>query len=201
MNDNYKINSIFRTIQGEGYNQGKSAIFIRFSGCNLWDGNLVKRNLSINCGRWCDTDFSYRYSIDLEHIFKYIDREPTTSLIVLTGGEPYLQITQEFIDALNNKYNRIVCIETNGTVDKSFKNCWITVAPKEHTVLIVKKGNELKVVAPQDINYQELLSYEFDHFYIQPKDNIDNCLNILYLLDSYPKYTLTIQLHKLLNLE
>jgi len=200
------INSIFRSIQGEGFNQGKEAVFIRFSGCNLWSGlekdRFYKKH---SCANWCDTDFkegSWKTISEIVNIVKELSKSP--SLIVLTGGEPMLQITQSFIDFLKNIFSEtLVCIETNGTIDKNLKNCWTTVSPKEGSVLRLKKGNELKFVYPQSINLEDFLDLDFDYFIIQPKyENVINYQPLINLVfANNKKLIIRPQLHKILEME
>ena len=182
----YNIYEIFYSIQGEGHNTGMPAIFIRFSGCNL------------SCD-FCDEKASYKNGKNLsyEGIEKEILKYKQCKNIILTGGEPALQIDEEIIDRLKEK-NFKIHIETNGTIEKLPSNIdWITVSPKKN--LKLKKGNELKVVyTGQDLSQYE--SFNFEHFYLQPESNsnIEQCIDII---KKNPKWKLSIQLHKFLEIK
>lgn len=206
----YSIKEIFYTLQGEGRYVGRPAIFIRFAGCNLWTG-LEKHRTSAIC-KFCDTDF---VGTDGEHGGKYEINEiidiihslwpdrDVPAFLVCTGGEPALQLDQELIDALH-KANCIISIETNGTMALPEGIDWICVSPKSNAPLIVNSGDELKLVYPQsDASPEMFASLDFKRFSLQPMDgpNIDkNIIRSLEYCKSHPKWNLSLQTHKILNI-
>ena len=208
----YSIKEIFITIQGEGYNSGRKATFCRFSGCNLWNGKSESKKLA-KCN-FCDTDFvgtngQNGGKYDLESLVKRIEKLNKNSLknkklIVFTGGEPLLQLNKNLIYSLKKK-NYEIAVETNGTVEAPEGIDWLCVSPKIKSKLIVKKGNEIKVVFPQkNIVLSEYEKLNFQHFYIQPLENKDIVLNtkksINYVLKN-PKWKLSVQSHKFLKIK
>ncbi len=178
----YKINEIFYSIQGEGYNSGEARIFIRFSKCNL------------KCS-FCDTDFNNFTELTKEQIFQKVTNYKSKN-IILTGGEPTLQIDNNLIDYLKAK-NYHLSIETNGTNIVNEKIDFITVSPK--TQITQKQGNELKVIWSlfNKFDYSDL---NFEHYYIQPESekNIKEIIN--YIKDN-PKWKLSLQLQKMLKIQ
>jgi 7-carboxy-7-deazaguanine synthase len=207
----YKIKEIYYTIQGEGFHTGRPALFCRFAGCNLWSGREEDRDKAI-C-KFCDTDFwgtdgvnGGRYtSSNLTQ--KLLSLWPETSekpFVVCTGGEPGLQIDQELIDTLHQHHFEIA-IETNGTVNLPDGIDWICVSPKADTDIIITKGNELKLVYPQKENTPEIfLHLDFDHFFLQPLDDVNQSQNtkacIGYCMKN-PKWKLSVQTHKVLGID
>ena len=174
----YKVKEIFKSIQGEGYHVGKSAIFVRFSGCNLWNGNKLKRKSSM-CD-FCDTDFIGTGGVNggnynLDDLINKINQiwESTFTLqnrfVILTGGEPLLQVDKALVNKLK-QLNYFVAIETNGTINTDIDFDWLCVSPKEKATLNLKKGDELKVVYPQD-NYdlKSLEKLNFNFFFSSAK--------------------------------
>ena len=165
----YTVKEIFYSIQGEGHNLGKPAVFCRFSKCNLWSGYEKDREKAI-C-KFCDTNFigGKTYEDEKELVFE-INKAFTgkeNKFVILTGGEPMLQVDSKLIKELKlNDFT--VAIETNGTLEVEKRIDWITVSPKLGAKFTQKSGNELKVVYPQDFNLKELESLEFKHFYLSP---------------------------------
>jgi 7-carboxy-7-deazaguanine synthase len=205
----YSIKEIYKTIQGEGAQAGRTAVFVRFSGCNLWSGREKHRDAAV-C-KFCDTDFigvdginGGNYSaITLVKKIASIWGEAKNKLIVFTGGEPMLQLDAVIVDQCK-KYGFETAIETNGTIAIDLDLDWICVSPKQGSELIVNKGNELKVVYPQDgQNLDNFLDLHFDHLYLQPIDGINGKENtadtIQYCLE-HPKWKLSIQQHKLIGM-
>jgi len=206
----YRIKEIFYSIQGEGFHTGKPAIFVRFSGCNLWSG-LEKDRTNAIC-KFCDTDFRgvdgdnggvYDAEELLDKI-KGIKAASKCKFIVLTGGEPLLQLDEDLVRGFHQN-NYFLALETNGTVPVVKGMDWVTVSPKAGSKFIQKSGDELKVVYPQnnlDLPYFEKL--DFNHFYLQPKeentanDNVKKTLN--YCLDN-PVWKLSLQIHKVLDIQ
>ena len=203
----YAVKEIFKTLQGEGAHTGRAAVFCRFAGCNLWSGREQDR-ASAQC-RFCDTDFvgvdgtgSGRFA-DPETLAKAIETEwggpRERRYVVLTGGEPLLQVDGPLIDALH-ALGFEIGVETNGTQPAPVGLDWICVSPKGGTDLVLKSGNELKLVYPQDnalpSQYENLA---FDHFYLQPMDCEEAAtytkMAINYCIDN-PRWRLSLQTHK-----
>lgn len=208
----YSIKEIFYTLQGEGAHAGRPAVFCRFSGCNLWTGREEDRSRAI-C-RFCDTDFvgtdgenGGKFRSPQELAAKIDSLWPATyapsKYVVFTGGEPLLQLDGPLIDAMHAAGFEIA-IETNGTIEVPPGVDWICVSPKMGSELKVKKGSELKVVVPQP--GQPLDEYErldFQNFLLQPMDGPDAAANTkmaIEMVKNNPKWNLSIQTHKLLNI-
>ena len=207
----YSVKEIYYTLQGEGYHTGRPAVFIRFSGCNLWTGHEKDRSGAI-CN-WCDTDFVGTNGINggkfsAEEITNIINslwnvNMQTEPYVVCTGGEPLLQMDESLIKAIH-KAGFEIGLETNGTMIPPDGIDWICVSPKANADLVLKNGNELKVVYPQcGMNPKMHEKLKFDHFYIQPMDGIDQKNNIKrsekFVLD-HPKWKLSLQTHKILGI-
>ncbi|HYD95742.1 MAG TPA: 7-carboxy-7-deazaguanine synthase [Noviherbaspirillum sp.] len=208
----YSVKEIFYTLQGEGTHAGRPAVFCRFSGCNLWSGRESDRAGAV-C-RFCDTDF---VGTDGERGGKYAGSDnlaaaidalwpasyAASKFVVFTGGEPLLQLDAALIAAMHARGFEIA-IETNGTLPVPQGVDWVCVSPKAGAELVVRKGSELKVVVPQD--NQRLEEYEslaFAHFYLQPMDGPDAARNTRLAIDlckNNPKWKLSVQTHKLLNI-
>ncbi len=208
----YAVKEIFYTLQGEGANTGRPAVFCRFTGCNLWSG-LEKDREAATC-RFCDTDFvgtdglgggKFTSAVELAMAVTKAWRgtEDAPRFVVCTGGEPLLQLDQPLIDALHNSGFE-VAVETNGTIEPPPGLDWICVSPKADAELIVTEGDELKLVYPQDgadpARYADL---KFAHWFLQPMDGparIENSQKAVdYCLD-HPKWKLSLQTHKLLGI-
>ncbi len=206
----YKIKETYLTIQGEGAHAGRVAIFCRFTGCNLWSGHEDDRS-EATC-KFCDTDFVgtdgtggglfENYEELSNHILSFwtSNNEP---FIVFTGGEPLLQLDKQLITYLKSKKAQIA-IETNGTIIPPDGIDWICVSPKANTKLILKEGNELKLVYPQKgINPKDHENLKFDHFYIQPLDNNNKNSNVIEskkFVKLNPLWKLSMQYHKVLGI-
>jgi len=206
----YAIKEIYKTIQGEGAQAGRAAVFVRFSGCNLWSGREKHRESAV-CN-FCDTDFVGTNGVNggnysatqIAQIILEIWGTSFNKLIVFTGGEPMLQLDETLIKICQENGFE-TAIETNGTIPIDFHIDWICVSPKEGSKLVVKKGNELKVVFPQagqNLNY--FLNLDFDHLFLQPMDGHEKKDNtaktIQYCLEN-PQWKLSIQQHKLLGID
>jgi 7-carboxy-7-deazaguanine synthase len=206
----YAIKEIYKTIQGEGAQAGRAAVFVRFSGCNLWSGREKHRESAV-CN-FCDTDFVGTNGVNggnysatqIAQIILEIWGTSFNKLIVFTGGEPMLQLDETLIKICQENGFE-TAIETNGTIPIDFHIDWICVSPKEGSELVVKKGNELKVVFPQigqNLNY--FLNLDFDHLFLQPMDSLEKKDNtaktIQYCLEN-PQWKLSIQQHKLLGID
>ena len=205
----YAVKEIFLTLQGEGAQAGRRAVFLRMSGCNLWTGREQDR-ASAHC-TFCDTDFvgmdgtnGGRY--EAAALATKVDAlwgEGSGPLVVVTGGEPLLQLDGALIDALHDRGFE-VAVETNGTCAAPAGIDWICVSPKSGTEIVQREGNELKLVWPQQgIDPEALLGWKFDHFLIQPKDGEDNAASLAAAIDyvmANPRWRLSLQQHKLLGL-
>lgn len=211
----YLIKEIFRSLQGEGMNAGRPAVFLRFSGCNLWSGRAEDRP-NIPCP-FCDTDFvgtdgpgGGRYDTAEEIASAMAALLPSPAprgdrpLAVVTGGEPALQLDTPLIDELH-RGGWEIAVETNGTLPLPGGIDWITVSPKAGTRLVVTAGDELKLLYPQPgLDPASLDNLAFRHFILQPIDNpflgentrlaIDYCL-------THPRWRLGIQMHKTLKIK
>ncbi len=205
----YIIKEIFYSIQGEGFHSGRPAIFIRFSGCNLWTGREEDRFKAI-C-KFCDTDFVGTDGLnggvynknELVTKINKITSKTKCRFIVFTGGEPMLQLDGNLLDEFK-KYSYFLAVETNGTIQVLSGLDWITVSPKAGSKFIQTSGDELKLVYPQeDFNPMDFENMVFKHFYLQPKDdkNIkENTEKALAYCLEHPKWKLSLQLHKILGI-
>ena len=208
----YKVKEIFRSIQGEGFHSGKDAIFIRFSGCNLWNGIKKFRKKAI-CN-FCDTDFvgingENGGDYKLEDLIKKTieiwgnDKSYHKKFVVLTGGEPLLQVDQKLIYELK-KNNFYISLETNGTIKTNLKFDWVVVSPKENAVWNLKNGDELKVIYPQNkINLKKALDLKFKYFFLQPMANEFKQINITKTINyckSHKPWFPSFQIHKSLGI-
>ena len=203
----YAVKEIFLTLQGEGAQAGRAAVFCRFAGCNLWSGREADR-ATAQC-RFCDTDFvgmdgtrGGRYR-DAEALASAIAAEWTASdgerFCVLTGGEPLLQVDTPLIDALHARGFEIA-VETNGTVEAPPGLDWICVSPKGGTELKIRAGHELKLVYPQaEAEPERFAGLPFRRFSLQPMDGPDVARNtelaIAYCI-AHPQWRLSVQTHK-----
>lgn len=209
----YAVKEIFLTLQGEGVHAGRRAVFLRFSGCNLWTGREADRASAI-C-QFCDTDF---VGMDGENGGRYdaiglaakvaelwgngIDNR----YVVITGGEPMLQVDDAIVDALHAQ-GFTIAIESNGTIAVHPGIDWVCISPKAGSEVVQHAGDELKLVWPQpgsDIEAME--KWQFGHFLIQPMDMGDDILNVSSVsaatgfVMERPKWRLSLQNHKILGL-
>lgn len=207
----YAVKEIFLTLQGEGAHAGRAAVFCRFAGCNLWSGREQDR-ATATC-RFCDTDFvgtdgtlGGRYaSADAlaDTIAGQWAGEHGLRYVVLTGGEPLLQVDADFIDALHARGFEIG-IETNGTIKPPDGLDWICVSPKAGADLLVRQGHELKLVFPQaDAMPAAFAGLAFERFSLQPMDGPDIAANTERAVDycmRHPQWRLSLQTHKTLGI-
>jgi 7-carboxy-7-deazaguanine synthase (Cx14CxxC type) len=205
----YAVKEIFLTLQGEGMQAGRRAVFLRFAGCNLWTGREQDR-AKAQC-TFCDTDFvgtngenGGRYETEaLGDKVAALWDEGERRLVVITGGEPMLQLDGPLIDALHARGFEIA-VETNGTLPAPLGLDWICVSPKAGTDVVQRSGNELKLVWPQlGIDPHLLSGWAFDHFLIQPLDGPDAPASTAAAIDfvmNNPAWRLSLQTHKLLGL-
>lgn len=203
----YTVKSIFYSLQGEGSHAGTPAVFCRFSRCNLWSGREEDRATAL-C-RFCDTDFNGGVEyVTAEDLAAAIDQAWRGSggrkFVVLTGGEPLLQVDANLIDALH-KIGFFIAVETNGTVPAPQGLDWICVSPKAGTTLKQQAGGELKLVFPQPEALPERFEdLAFERFFLQPMDG-ENAgenthLAVSYCL-SHPRWHLSLQTHKMIGIE
>jgi 7-carboxy-7-deazaguanine synthase (Cx14CxxC type) len=204
----YSVKEIFYSLQGEGMHAGRPAIFCRFSGCNLWNG-LEKDRASSIC-TFCDTDFlgGDKFKTSSMLVDKLDSFWPSTAAshrkyIIFTGGEPLLQLNKELIEKLH-ALDYTIGIETNGTIEAPPGIDWICVSPKKGATLKIKKGNELKLVFPQEgLSPESFLHLDFKNFYLQPMDGPNLKKNTDLAVDyckSNPEWVLSLQTHKLLGI-
>ncbi|MFI3272905.1 MAG: 7-carboxy-7-deazaguanine synthase [Pseudomonadota bacterium] len=214
----YYIKEIFHTLQGEGQRAGRAAVFCRFSGCNLWTGREEDR-AKATC-RFCDTDFvgtdgdgggvfenAEALAAAIVDKFPYGVGTGYTPYVVLTGGEPTLQLDTALIEALH-KAGCEIGMESNGTREVPYGVDWITISPKAGAKLVVNKGHELKVVWPQEgMDEKQLRTLErldFDYFLLQPCDNAqqkDNVQTCVEWCQKNPQWRLCIQMHKVIGVQ
>lgn len=207
----FAVKEIFLTLQGEGGQAGRAAVFCRFAGCNLWSGRESDRHDAV-C-RFCDTDF---VGIDGPGGGRFLDESALADaiaaawhggkddrLVVLTGGEPLLQITPALIDRLH-EYGFSCAVETNGTIPVSGEIDWICVSPKVQADLVQRHGHELKLVYPQQgLDPASLEHLDFQRFYLQPMDGpgraVHTSMAVAYCL-AHPKWRLSLQTHKYIGI-
>jgi 7-carboxy-7-deazaguanine synthase len=207
----YAVKECFLTLQGEGVQSGSRAVFLRFSGCNLWTGREQDR-AAAQC-QFCDTDF---VGTDGEGGGKFRSADALAAqvealwgdgdadrLVVVTGGEPMLQLDDALVEALHARRFRVAA-ETNGTLPAVAGLDWICVSPKAGTEVVQRHGNELKLVWPQaGIDPAELESWDFEHFLVQPMDCAEREAALdasIKLAMDRPKWRLSLQAHKAVGL-
>jgi 7-carboxy-7-deazaguanine synthase len=207
----YSVKEIYLTLQGEGAQTGRAAVFLRFAGCNLWSG-LEQDRASAVC-RFCDTDFvgtdgpgggKFATPEELAVAVTRAWRSGTGApFVVCTGGEPLLQIDDALVTALHRSGFEIA-VETNGTRLPPPRIDWITVSPKAAAELVLKSGSELKLVFPQaGANPERYERLAFEHFFLQPMDGPDREVNtrlaVAYCLE-HPQWRLSLQTHKFMGI-
>jgi 7-carboxy-7-deazaguanine synthase len=207
----YTVKEIFYTLQGEGAQTGRPAVFCRFAGCNLWSGREQDRANAI-C-RFCDTDFLGTDGLGggrftsaaalADVIAEYWPCAATPGFVVCTGGEPLLQLDRALIEALHARGLEIA-IETNGTLEVPPGIDWICVSPKAGAPLRLNSGQELKIVVPQDgLSPETLETLDFRHFLVQPMDGPDRERNTRLAIEfclAHPKWRLSLQTHKVIGI-
>ncbi len=208
----YTVKEIFKTLQGEGAQAGRAAVFCRFAGCNLWSGREEDRAAAV-C-RFCDTDFvgadgpgGGRFA-SAEALAGAVESAWASDaaprrFVVFTGGEPLLQLDAALVDAVH-RLGFEIAVETNGTQEPANGIDWLCVSPKAGAPLRLRQGHELKLVYPQEgIDPAPLLDLPFHHFWLQPMDGPDRMANtasaITYCL-SHPRWRLSVQMHKLVGI-
>lgn len=210
----YAVKEMFLTLQGEGVNAGRRAVFVRFAGCNLWSGREADRADAV-C-RFCDTDF---VGVDGDGGGRFADADALADavlwlwgageagrFVVLTGGEPMLQVDDALVRALHGA-GFAIAIETNGTLPVNPGIDWVCVSPKAGSAVVQRSGHELKLVWPQPgIDPAEVEGWDFAHRLLQPMDcgsdaaNADARAAAIALVMARPVWRLSLQTHKLLGL-
>lgn len=206
----YAVKEIFYTLQGEGTNAGRPAVFCRFAGCNLWSGREEDRARA-TC-QFCDTDFvgvtgngggRFTTAAELAQACRATAEGSGCDFVVLTGGEPMLQVDEELIEALHAE-GFTIAIETNGTLPVPRAIDWICVSPKAGADLKQRSGDELKLVFPQaHLDPEVLAGLAFAHRYLQPMDGPDAAVNTqkaIAYCRAHPGWRLSLQTHKLLGI-
>lgn len=207
----YAVKEMFLTLQGEGVNAGARAVFVRFAGCNLWSGREQDRATAI-C-KFCDTQFVGTDGLGggkfgdaaalADAVAGFWGEGQERRFVVLTGGEPMLQVDDALVDALHARGFRIA-IESNGTLSVHPGIDWICISPKAGSDVVQRRGDELKLVWPQaGTDVAEIERWDFTHFLIQPMDDARGAANVQaaveFALDN-PRWRLTLQAHKTLGL-
>lgn len=208
----YAVKEIFYTLQGEGAQAGRAAVFCRFAGCNLWSGREQDREAAV-CS-FCDTDF---VGVDGEGGGKFASAEelaatiascwpagrPGTPYVVCTGGEPLLQLDTMLITALHAQGFEIA-VETNGTQPAPPGLDWICVSPKAGSELVLTRGHELKLVYPQPLARPERFEQlDFQHFFLQPMDSVlkrQHTREVVAYCMAHPQWRLSVQMHKVIGI-
>ena len=208
----YAVKEIFYTLQGEGANTGRPAVFCRFAGCNLWSG--LERDRATAVCRFCDTDFvgtdgagggrfASPEALATRVAAAWPSAQAASRFVVCTGGEPLLQLDAPLVDALHAE-GFTIAIETNGTQPGLAGLDWVCVSPKAGAELVLQRGDELKLIFPQaGIDPAHFEHLPFTHFFLQPMDGPDRQRNtelaVQYCL-AHPRWRLSLQTHKLLGI-
>ena len=210
----YLVKELFLTLQGEGAQTGRRAVFCRFAGCNLWSGREQDREKAV-C-QFCDTDFvgtdgtgggkfatAEALATAAKELWADGSDDSARPYIVCTGGEPLLQLDEALIDALHGAGFEIA-VETNGTMEAPAGIDWICMSPKAGTDIVLRHGNELKLVYPQEgANPEQFEDWDFERFFLQPMDGPDRETNTAQAIEfcmAHPKWRLSLQTHKYLGI-
>lgn len=208
----YAVKELFLTLQGEGVHSGRRAVFLRFAGCNLWSGREADRATAI-C-QFCDTDFvgtdgegggKFEAASELAERVResWGNAVGGTPYVVITGGEPMLQLDAALIDALH-AFGFEVGVESNGTIAAPPGIDWLCISPKAGSDVVQRSGNELKLVWPQaGSDWRAMEGWEFDHFLIQPMDSpalTENRGAAIEFIHQNPRWRLSTQTHKVLGI-
>ncbi|MDW9709529.1 7-carboxy-7-deazaguanine synthase [Sinorhizobium meliloti] len=207
----YAVKELFKTLQGEGAQAGRAAVFCRFAGCNLWSGREEDR-LKAVC-QFCDTDFigthgegggKFRDAAVLAaEIARTWGSAESRRYVVFTGGEPLLQIDEALIDAVHD-HGFEIAIETNGTIEPPSGIDWICVSPKAGAPFNLRSGSELKLVYPQpDLLPADLPEVAFEHYFLQPMDGpaqSENIAAVTAFCLEHPRWRLSLQTHKMIGI-
>ena len=212
----YSVREMYFTLQGEGAHTGRAAVFLRFAGCNLWSGR--ERDRAVAVCRFCDTQFvgtdgpgGGKFSSPAALADAVVQQWPASAgsenrYVVCTGGEPLLQLDTAAIDALHAQGFEIG-VETNGTLAVPDGVDWLCVSPKANAPLVQSRGQELKLVFPQDEDEaqpERFVDLDFEHFYLQPMDGEATLENTRAAIDYcllHPQWKLSIQSHKVIGID
>ena len=208
----YSVKEIYYTLQGEGGQAGRAAVFLRFTGCNLWTGREEDRSKAV-C-TFCDTDFvgtngpgggkfDTAEALARTVASHWPAGQGGRPLVVCTGGEPLLQLDEPLIDALH-ALDFEVAVETNGTQPALRGLDWICVSPKANATLVLTRGSELKLVFPQKTAMPDrFTNLDFQHFFLQPMDGLEGRRNTRLAVEyclAHPQWRLSIQAHKVIGI-
>ena len=208
----YAVKEIFYTLQGEGAQSGRAAVFCRFAGCNLWSGREEDRATAV-C-RFCDTDFvgtdgtgggKFATAEALAGAIDCAWQSPALAsrYVVLTGGEPLLQVDEALTTALHAR-GFTIAVETNGTLPAPPGLDWVCVSPKDQTEVVLTTGNELKLVYPQPgVDPAQFEAWAFAHFFLQPMDGpqrAENTQAAIAYCQQHPRWRLGLQSHKMIGI-
>jgi 7-carboxy-7-deazaguanine synthase (Cx14CxxC type) len=208
----YSVKEVFYTLQGEGANAGRPAVFCRFTGCNLWSGREEDRSTAV-C-TFCDTDFvgtdgdgggKFRSAEELAATIEqhWPSEKMDRRFVVLTGGEPLLQVDVELVAALHEK-GFTIAMETNGTLVPPEGIDWLCVSPKADAPLVIDAGQELKLVYPQSgVDPARFTHLKFDNLYLQPMDGPNRSANTAAAIaycQQHPQWNLSVQTHKMIGI-
>ena len=208
----YAVKEIFYTLQGEGANTGRPAVFCRFAGCNLWSGREADRPTAV-C-KFCDTEFvgtdgdgggkfESAPALAAAVAAKWPHGSKAGRFVVCTGGEPLLQLDAALVEALHAE-GFSIAVETNGTLEPPPGDLWLTVSPKAGAPFVLKRGNELKLVYPQPgAEPEKFERLAFDNFFLQPMDSPERARNTALATDyclAHPQWRLSLQTHKIIGI-
>jgi 7-carboxy-7-deazaguanine synthase (Cx14CxxC type) len=207
----YAVKEAFLTLQGEGVQAGRRAVFLRFAGCNLWSGREQDRRKAV-C-QFCDTDFVgtdgtgggkfVAASALAGHVASLWGASHDRRMVVITGGEPMLQLDPALVDALHAE-NFMIAVESNGTIAATPGIDWLCISPKAGSNVVQRSGNELKLVWPQSgVDPAAIERWDFAHFLIQPMDCAERegaLASAIALVMERPRWRLTLQAHKIIGL-
>jgi len=208
----YAVKEIFYTLQGEGANTGRPAVFCRFAGCNLWSGREQDRATAV-C-KFCDTEFvgtdgdgggkfDTAQALAAAVCAKWPENPKGNRFVVCTGGEPLLQLDAPLVEALHAE-GFSIAVETNGTLEPPPGDLWLTVSPKAGAPFVLDRGNELKLVYPQPGAEPERFErLAFDNFFLQPMDSPERARNTALATEyclAHPQWRLSLQTHKIIGI-
>ena len=210
----YSVHEIYYTLQGEGAQTGRPAVFLRFAGCNLWSGREVDRAAAV-C-RFCDTEFvgtsgpgGGKFATAEELVDAVAAHWPSASpgrYVVCTGGEPLLQLDAPLVDALHEAGFEIG-VESNGTLEAPAGIDWLCISPKAAAPVVQRSGQELKLVYPQEeaeAQPEQFADLDFEHFFLQPLDGPNLAENTRLAVEyclAHPRWKLSLQTHKVLGID
>ena len=207
----YSVKEMFLTLQGEGAQAGRVAVFCRFAGCNLWSGREQDRAAAV-CN-FCDTEFVGTDGVGggkfadagqlVDAVLALWPDKNVQPYVVCTGGEPALQMDKDLVDTFHREGCELA-VETNGSLELPEGIDWVCVSPKKGAELVTISGNELKLVYPQNgFDPQQFAALSFEHFFLQPMDSAQgqkNLLDVIEYCQTHPKWKLSVQMHKVVGI-